>query len=126
MILVASCATVDFDQANPHSSAVNGGDTRMGRRITEYAADHSGKSGFYLLIDGIEALGARVALAERAELTLDVQYYFILDDPTGHLFLGKLFEAADRGVRVRLLLDDIATKSFEPADRPCRLCHAQF
>jgi putative cardiolipin synthase len=108
-----ACASVDFDQTNPHSSAIDGSDTRLGRQFAEYGADHPGESGFYPLLDGIEALGARIAIAERSERTLDAQYYFILDDPIGSLFVGKLLEAADRGVRVRLLVDDIATKGYE-------------
>jgi putative cardiolipin synthase len=114
LILASACASIDFSRPKPTSVALDGIDTDLGRTFSKYAVGHSGKSGFYLLSEGIEALGARVALAERAEQSLDAQYYFILDDPTGHLFIGKLLEAADRGVRVRLLIDDIATKGYEP------------
>ena len=64
-------------------------------------------SGFRLLADGAEALDARLALIGRAEKTLDVQYYVIADDATGRQFLRALQAAAGRGVRVRLLLDDL-------------------
>ena len=76
-------------------------------------AANPGKSAFYVLNDGVEALGARLVLADRAEVAIDAQYYFVLDDITGKLFIKSLLDAADRGVRVRLLLDDIATKGYE-------------
>jgi putative cardiolipin synthase len=61
------------------------------------------------LIKGLDALGARLALIDRAERTIDAQYFLMKPDSAGRLFAGKLVEAADRGVRVRLLLDDIFT-----------------
>jgi len=70
-------------------------------------------SGFYVLNSGLEALAARLLLAERAERSLDVQYYAIADDLVGRLFVGYLVGAADRGVRVRLLLDDVHTRGHD-------------
>lgn len=67
----------------------------------------AGQSGFRLLPDGREALAARLALIRRAEKTLDVQYYLIAGDATGREFLAELGAAAARGVRVRLLVDDL-------------------
>jgi len=81
--------------------------------VAEEAALHPGLSGFVALADGIDALGARLLLIDRAERTIDAQYYFILNDPTGHLFISRLLDAADRGVRVRLLVDDIATQGLD-------------
>ena len=63
-------------------------------------------SGFRLLPLGSYSLDARLTLAERAQKTLDVQYYHIQNDETGRLFMRALRDAAARGVRVRLLLDD--------------------
>lgn len=60
------------------------------------------------LASGINALVARAALAREAERSIDTQYYLLHDDLTGRLFQHELFEAADRGVRVRLLVDDMA------------------
>lgn len=68
-------------------------------------------SGFRLLPLGAYALDARLQLARRAEFSLDVQYYTIEDDNTGHIFLRHLRDAAARGVRVRLLVDDLFTAS---------------
>jgi len=80
--------------------------TTLGRAAGVVAAEHPQLSGFYALADPHEAFAARVQLARHAERTLDVQYYIWRADVTGHLLLEALRDAADRGVRVRLLLDD--------------------
>ena len=67
----------------------------------------AGASGFRLLVDGAEAFDTRLALIRRAEETLDVQYYLIADDASGREFLRELGDAAARGVRVRILVDDL-------------------
>ena len=64
-------------------------------------------SGFRLLADGEEAFRARIALIRRAERSIDAQYYLIADDRSGHEFLRELRAAAGRGVRVRVLVDDL-------------------
>ncbi|RZL43605.1 MAG: phospholipase D family protein [Variovorax sp.] len=81
--------------------------TAIGRAVAERAAGQPpGASGIHPLPDGIDAFAARMLLAAAAERTLDVQSYIWRDDTTGRLLLQALREAADRGVRVRLLLDD--------------------
>ena len=70
-----------------------------------------GASGFRLLPTGDFALDARLALARRAERSLDVQYYHLASDSVGLQFLRELRDAAKRGVRVRLLVDDLYTGS---------------
>jgi cardiolipin synthase C len=65
------------------------------------------QSGLFLLGQGVEAFSARVGLAQRATHTLDVQYYAVFNDESGVLLLGELIDAARRGVRVRLLIDDL-------------------
>lgn len=114
LALLASCATVDFDYPKTESIAVlDTADTYFGRTMANFGETPPGQSGFALLTDGIEALAARLLLAERAEKTLDAQYYLITNDPIGIAFVGSLLEAADRGVRVRLLLDDIQTQGYD-------------
>ena len=71
-------------------------------------------SGFRLLADGDHALDARIALARRAQVSLDIQYYLIAADEAGRRFLRELRDAAARGVRVRLLVDDLAAQSAQP------------
>lgn len=81
-------------------------ETRLGRSLAEQVGDHPGESGSHPLYDPLDAFAARYLLTHAAERTLDVQYYIWGDDLTGTLMLNALLEAADRGVRVRLLLDD--------------------
>lgn len=87
--------------------------TRLGRGIAGMAASHPGKSGVYPLDDAHEAFAARILLANAAERSLDLQYYIFRADISGRLLLAALREAADRGVRVRLLLDDNGTAGID-------------
>src|ERR1700731_561428 len=75
------------------------------------AGDEVGKnlSGIRLLVSGDEALASLIALADHAEHTLDIQYYLIHQDESASLLLHHLRVAADRGVRVRMLVDDLNT-----------------
>jgi len=70
---------------------------------------NGGRSGFRLLSTGLDAFVARAILIELAERTLDLQYYIFHPDQTGSLVIDRLIAAADRGVWVRLLLDDWGT-----------------
>ena len=81
--------------------------TAVGARIADLAAGRPGKSGFAIIRYGQPALAARVALADLAEKSLDVQYYIWEADPTGRILAERLVRAAERGVRVRVLVDDI-------------------
>ena len=87
--------------------------TRFGRSFTPLVAAHPGQSGFYLPHNGIEALAARLLLSSRAERSIDAQYYLLHADLAGYVFVDQLLKAADRGVRVRLLLDDMTTKGYD-------------
>jgi len=80
--------------------------TRLGGKTATQAARHPGKSGVTALSDGEDALTSRVALIDDAEASIDAQYYIWHEDTSGVLLLDALRRAADRGVRVRLLLDD--------------------
>lgn len=82
------------------------GETNWGRFLQAAAVAHPGKSGVLPLITGHEALAARLLLAAKAERSIDLQYYIWHDDVSGRLLLKELHEAAKRGVRVRLLVDD--------------------
>jgi putative cardiolipin synthase len=67
----------------------------------------STETGFYPLDKGHDALLARLAIIEAAQSSIDVQYYIFRDDEAGQLISWRLFEAAERGIRVRVLLDDM-------------------
>ncbi len=87
--------------------------TALSRAANRLGDPKDGRSGVKLISDGEEALVSRLLLAAAAERTIDAQYYLLHDDPTGHLFAASLLQAADRGVRVRLLLDDMDTSSYD-------------
>ena len=100
-LVMSGCASIDFDYPREESTAlVNTTDTYLGTKVALLSADkpESG-SGFYPLSDGIDALSVRLLLAERAERTIDVQYYLIKTDTTSLAFIRALLRAADRGVK---------------------------
>jgi cardiolipin synthase C len=108
LVLAGSCATLPKDFERPESYAyTDTTNTSFGKAISGKAAKHPGKSGFHLLGNGLDAFVARALLAHHAERSIDVQYYLYHDDLVGRLFTDQLLKAADRGVRVRLLVDDM-------------------
>lgn len=80
--------------------------TSLAEAVASRTAQHPSLAGIDPLPDPHAAFAARMELARAARRTLDVQYYIWRDDLTGTLLLEELHAAADRGVRVRLLLDD--------------------
>jgi putative cardiolipin synthase len=109
LLLISGCASIDFDYPRTRSIAeLDTADTYLGRSVTRLSASaEKDRAGFYPLGNGIDALSARLLLAETAERTIDTQYYLVKPDATGAAFLNALLRAADRGVRVRLLVDDM-------------------
>jgi putative cardiolipin synthase len=115
--ILGACATVPVDYPKTPSTALEDTQgTYYGARVAALTSAHpEGRSGFYVLDEGIDALAARLILARRAERSIDAQYFLIQGDLVGFLFVDALLEAADRGVRVRLLLDDILTVGDDTA-----------
>jgi putative cardiolipin synthase len=115
--LGSGCATVDFEYPRAASAAPAPAETRdtaLGRTVAELSAGQAdGESGFYALSNAMDALAARLVLMRRAERTIDAQYYLIKGDPVGQVFVSELLNAADRGVRVRLLIDDMFTSGLD-------------
>jgi putative cardiolipin synthase len=107
-VLFTGCATVPKDYPRTPSAAFTEYTaTSLSRLFEEAAAQHPGESGFAIIRHGRQAFTARVALTELAEKTLDLQYYIWERDETGRILAERLVRAADRGVRVRVLVDDI-------------------
>lgn len=105
---VSGCGSLPENSQRKHSMAITGGEkTMLGLSLEGEKSAHPGKSGFVALGSGLDAFVARALLAHTAERSLDVQYYLYHSDLVGHLLTYKLLEAADRGVRVRVLLDDM-------------------
>jgi putative cardiolipin synthase len=111
-LLVSGCALPAL-AGRPVTSALPVTDTTLGRALAPSLAAHAGKAGIRPLSSPQEAFAARGVLAAAAEHSLDVQYYIWHGDETGYLLFEALWQAAERGVRVRLLLDDINTKGLD-------------
>ncbi len=107
-LLLGACAKVNWDyQRIPSNAFAPSETTTVGALFQEAADKHPGLSGFSLLQHGENAFLARFAMIDLAEKTLDAQYYIWDSDTTGRILASRLMRAADRGVRVRLLIDDI-------------------
>jgi len=100
--------------------------TPLEQWIAPRVAANGGRSGFRLLANGLDAFVARATLIELAERTLDLQYYIFHPDQTGSLVTDRLVAAADRGVRVRLLLDDWGTMDKDDAAVAALDAHPQI
>lgn len=110
LVMLTGCSTVAFDQPKTASAAyTDTGETAFGQTLLEWTQGNPGVSGFFPLYDGMDALGARLRLIEGAQRSIDAQYFLMKDDDAGEVFAGSLLRAADRGVRVRFLLDDVFT-----------------
>jgi putative cardiolipin synthase len=108
LLLVGGCATLPEGFEKPESYAYTDTEsTRLGQARRDEINAHPGQSGFLLLVSGLDAFLARTLLAENAERSIDVQYYLYHNDLIGRLFTDQLVKAANRGVRVRLLVDDM-------------------
>lgn len=110
LLLQAGCSALPPNDGRTVSKAVtNTADTQLGQVLAPRLAKTPGKSIFYPLSSGPDALAARMALARAASRSLDLQYYIFDADQTGSALIGEMIDAADRGVRVRILLDDLHT-----------------
>jgi len=104
---LAGCAGLPSLEGRTETRALTGTEgTRIGRAIAPELAAHPGKTGIYAIPQPSDAFAARALLAAAADRSLDVQYYIWHGDETGWLLFEALWGAAQRGVRVRLLLDD--------------------
>lgn len=121
VLLVDGCATLPpgLDGPKTESTALATPETTtLGKRFKVQSAAHPGQSGFRLLVNGTDSFLLHQEIADRVERTLDVQYFLFEQDDTGKLLLQALLDAADRGVRVRLLLDDAEAFDAGSAIRP--------
>ncbi len=108
-LLASGCASLPPNEPRSESFALRDtGETSLGIETARETSSHPGQSGFHLLGSGLDAFVARAVLANIAESSIDAQYYLLHNDLVGRLFIDLLLKAADRGVRVRLLVDDMA------------------
>jgi len=116
LVGVTGCGSLPPRAHAPAALALSDvGDTALGRvAAASLSPGAPALSGFRLLPEGETSFDARIALARRAQKSLDVQYYLIQDDDLGRQFLRELRDAARRGVRVRLLVDDLYAAGEDP------------
>jgi putative cardiolipin synthase len=110
VLLLAACTSVPFDY--PKQASYRGEAIEQGALATLddiWLTNTDQHTAVSPLADGESAFDARLDLADMAESTIDAQYFLLKPDEAGKEFAGALLRAADRGVRVRLLLDDIFT-----------------
>jgi len=115
LALISGCASLPPPEGRTPSTALtNTSGTALGRAVAPLMAANPGKTGVHPMVDPRDAFVARVVLAAAAEKSLDVQYYIWNGDEVGYLMFEALWKAAERGVRVRLLLDDNNTAGLDP------------
>lgn len=115
VVLVTGCASLPPPQDRVTSVALTDtASTRLGQGVAPHVAAHPGLSGIHKFPEPHDAFAARVLLAAAAEKTLDAQYFIWNGDQVGYLLFEALWKAAERGVRVRLLLDDANTSGLDP------------
>ncbi|MCE5977607.1 phospholipase D family protein [Pseudomonas sp. JR33AA] len=110
-VLIDGCTALNA----PHepSQALPADDSSFGRSILAQVAPHEGRSGFRLFPESAEAFAARAELIRRAQSSIDLQYYIVHDGISTRILLSELLLAADRKVRVRILLDDTTSDDLE-------------
>ena len=105
---LAACTSLPKDyQAKPTYHLTDTSHTWLGRKATAILGDNHGQTAAYLVNEGTDAFFARMALLAYAQKSIDVQYFIWHADLIGKLLFEQMLTAADRGVRVRVLLDDI-------------------
>src|SRR5262249_29783073 len=114
VLLMAGCASLPTLDGRTETHALSDTDsTRLGHAVASRVAAQPGKAGIHALTQPKDAFAARVLLAEAADKSLDVQYYIWHGDQTGTLLFEAMWRAAQRGVRVRILLDDANTEGLD-------------
>ena len=111
MSFLSACASTNFNvEQETGFSIPASAETMLGKISLEWRLSHpDSESFFFPLAHGSDAFGARLRLIDAAEESIDLQYFLMKDDIVGAMMSAELLEAADRGVRVRFLLDDIFT-----------------
>ena len=114
---VSACASLPPPPPRSASQALaDPQNTAWGRRIAA-VTPQPGVSGFRIVTSGSDALATLLTMADQAERTLDLQYYIVTNEPSTRLLMQHVRAAADRGVRVRLLVDDMNTAGTDDALR---------
>lgn len=115
LLTISGCSTLPKQQPIKFEYAhdVDTSTTSLSKTISPVKNAHPDLTGYHVLYDPLDAISARIHLIDRAEKSLDLQYYIWDNDKIGALALYKLIQAADRGVKVRLLIDDNNAQKME-------------
>ena len=113
IVAASGCVRKRSENLEPAFAATGTETTALGLDVTALAASHPGLSGVHLLGNPRRAFATLVGLADAAERSLDLQYYIWHLDTAGWLLIDAIWRAAERGVRVRLLLDDFHTAGMD-------------
>jgi len=107
-VFLAGCTSLPDNSDREASHVITQGETtRLGRGFSALTQEHPDESGIILLGNGLDAFVGRAVLAGLAEKSIDIQYYMFHQDTVGRLLIREFLAAADRGVRVRMLIDDM-------------------
>ena len=112
---LSGCSTLpqQYPQPLQYSYQTDTSQTTFAKIFQPLREQHPNLTGYHILYDPLEALATRIHLIDKAEKTLDLQYYIWDNDRIGALALHSIINAADRGVKVRLLIDDNNAKQME-------------
>ena len=115
LLSLSACSTLpkQIAQHAEYAKDIDTSETTLAHIITPLKQHNPELTGYHVLYDPLEAIAARIHLIDKSEKTLDLQYYIWDNDKIGSLALYKIIQAADRGVKVRLLIDDNNAKSME-------------
>ena len=105
---LGGCVNLPDNSLRKSSYVITDGEsTSLGKAFKPEIEQHPGESGIILLGNGLDAFVGRAVLARLAERSIDVQYYMFHQDTVGRLLIKEFIAAADKGVRVRMLIDDM-------------------
>ena len=115
LLILSGCNTLpkQYPIKPVYAHDIDTSQTHLAQVITPLKHMHPELTGYHVLYEPLDALAARIHLIDQAEKTLDLQYYIWDNDRIGSLALYKMIQAADRGVKIRLLIDDNNAKSME-------------
>ncbi|AMA44192.1 phospholipase D family protein [Pseudomonas alabamensis] len=113
LFVVSGCASVNAPHETSHVLPAD--ESAFGRSVLHQAAPHQGQSGFRLLSNSTDAFRARAELIRNAQVSIDLQYYIVHDGLSTRALIHELLLAADRDVRVRILLDDTTSAGQDSA-----------
>ncbi len=110
--ILSACSSLptDFDSTDSYAYT-DTAQTTLGKKAAEITGDDISNSTMYLVSEGTDAFLTRMVLLSLAERSVDVQYFIWKSDLIGKLLMNKMVEAAERGVRIRMLLDDLTLDS---------------